>query len=69
MMNKKAIFFDLDGTLLPVDLDTMFGAYFELLRKSEMIRLISGDPEEAFQIFNSAAREMIRQSTANRSFF
>lgn len=59
MKNKKAVFFDLDGTLLPVDLDRMFGAYFEILRKSEIMSLIAKDTEDAFRIFNEAAGIMM----------
>jgi FMN phosphatase YigB (HAD superfamily) len=59
MTNKKAVFFDLDGTLLPVDPDTMFGPYFELLKKSEIMQLIAADTEDAFRIFMEAASYMM----------
>lgn len=60
MKHKKAIFFDLDGTLLPVDLDRMFEAYFVRLKKSELLAHISEDANEAFLIFNEAAAVMMK---------
>lgn len=72
MKNKKAVFFDLDGTLLPVDLDTMFGSYFELLKQSEIMRLIARNPDAALRIFNDAAMHMMEnrgQDTNEAVFF
>ncbi len=60
MKHKKAVFFDLDGTLLPVNLDRMFEAYFVHLKKSELLTRISKDPDEAFLIFNGAADAMMQ---------
>ena len=60
MKNKKAIFFDLDGTLLPVDLDRMFEAYFICLKKSDLLARISENTDQAFSIFNEAAAVMMK---------
>ncbi|MEI6101520.1 MAG: HAD family hydrolase [Eubacteriales bacterium] len=57
--NKKAVFFDLDGTLIPVDLDRMFSTYWDFVRESDLIRLIDNNTEKAIGIFNSAAKEMM----------
>lgn len=67
MKNKKAVFFDLDGTLVPTDLDRMFGEYWKILHESELIRLIAADPEEAIGIFNSAAEEMMSTAGGRRN--
>jgi FMN phosphatase YigB (HAD superfamily) len=71
MKNKKAVFFDLDGTLLPVDLDSMFGEYWKILRESELIRMISGNREEAAEIIENAAVEMMGSpgGRSNREVF
>lgn len=60
MKNKKAVFFDLDGTLVPVHPDRMFQAYFVRLKKSKALSMISGNEEEAFHIFNEAADAMMK---------
>jgi len=60
MKNKKAVFFDLDGTLLPVDFNRMFDAYFERLKKSDLLPMICTDTKKAFRIFNQAARAMVK---------
>jgi FMN phosphatase YigB (HAD superfamily) len=60
MKNKRAVFFDLDGTLLPVNLDRMFQAYFARLKESRVLALISGNEEEAFRVFNEAADVMMQ---------
>ena len=71
MKNKKAVFFDLDGTLLPVDPDTMFGPYFELLKSSEVMQLIAKDADAAFRIFMDAAGYMMenRGKDTNEAVF
>ncbi len=62
MKNKKAVFFDLDGTLVPTDLNKMFEEYWKILHESELIRMISQNREEAIEIFNSAAVGMMQSS-------
>ncbi len=54
MNHKKAVFFDLDGTLLPVDPDRMFKEYYVRLKKSELLSRISEDREFAFRVFDEA---------------
>jgi FMN phosphatase YigB (HAD superfamily) len=59
MKNKKAIFFDLDGTLLPVNPDRMFKEYFVRLKKSELLSKIADDRDYAFRVFNKAGYAMM----------
>jgi Predicted phosphatases len=60
MNNKKAVFFDLDGTLVPTDLDAMFGEYWKRVRECGFLSRISPNPEEAARIFNDAAVGMMQ---------
>ena len=59
MSNRKTIFFDLDGTLLPVDPDSMFKEYFVRLKKSGLLAQISPDTERAYHVFNKAGYAMM----------
>lgn len=41
----KAIFFDLDGTLLPLDMDVFIPKFFEIVAKSGSLEVINNDME------------------------
>ena len=59
MGSKKAIFFDLDGTLVPVNPDRMFKEYYARLKKSKLLSLIAEDREHAFRVFDKAGYVMM----------
>ncbi|MGI5848647.1 MAG: HAD family hydrolase [Christensenellales bacterium] len=54
---RKAFFFDLDGTLLPMDMEMFFQLYFKGVRKSGLFNRIS--EEQGEEIFSKAVYEML----------
>lgn len=54
---RKAVFFDLDGTLLPLDLEMFIGLYFEAIEANGMMRSI--DPTSGHKIFEKAIHAMM----------
>ena len=54
---KKAILFDLDGTLLPLDMDIFVRKYYELLKKSMVLELMGIDKNA----FNGAVLHMYKE--------
>ena len=59
MEGKKTILFDLDGTLLPMDMDNFIEKYFELLSK-HFADLF--DPKYFIQAVNKATENMIKNN-------
>jgi len=57
MLSKNTIFFDLDGTLLPLDIDMFLKYYFNVLTKkfSDL-----SSPEELTHILMSSVQDMIK---------
>ena len=55
----KAVFFDLDGTLLPIDMDAFLKAYFE--RMTEFAATRGHDPQTFIKALNLGVRAMIDQ--------
>jgi HAD superfamily hydrolase (TIGR01549 family) len=54
---RKAVFFDLDGTLLPLDMEMFIRLYFEALEKNGLMRAIH--PQMGREIFGKAISAMI----------
>ncbi len=62
---RHTVFFDLDGTLLPLDMEPFFGAYMDEMRQSGALRIIhSGRGEE---IFSKAIYAMLGNDGAVRN--
>ena len=57
MLDKEAIFFDLDGTLLPIDMDYFLEVYFKLI--TEEFSDIK-DEDEFIKILMSSTKKMIK---------
>lgn len=53
----KGIFFDLDGTLLPIDMDAFLRAYFK--RFGQFVAMKGYDPELFIEALNSGVRAMM----------
>lgn len=45
---RKAVFFDLDGTLLPLDMEGFLNAYYTQIKKSGLYKLLGKNGEKAF---------------------
>jgi FMN phosphatase YigB (HAD superfamily) len=54
----KAVLFDLDGTLLDIDIDAFLGQYFTALGPV-VVEVIGGDPHDGIRTVMAATREMI----------
>jgi FMN phosphatase YigB (HAD superfamily) len=54
----KAVLFDLDGTLLDIDIDAFLGQYFTALGPV-VVEVIGGDPQSGIRAIMAATREMI----------
>ncbi len=54
----KAVLFDLDGTLLDIDIDEFLGTYFNALGPV-VVEVIGGDPQSGIRAIMAATREMI----------
>lgn len=54
---RKAVFFDLDGTLLPFDMDTFMHAYMKAISQNGFYEMISEDRGE--EIFGKALYAMV----------
>ncbi len=66
---RKAVFFDLDGTLLPLDMDMFTRLYFEAIEESGIMRQI--DPVRGQPIFHKAIYAMLANDghATNRDVF
>lgn len=66
---RKAVFFDLDGTLLPLDMDMFTRLYFEAIGESGIMWQI--DPVNGHQIFHKAIYAMLANDgrATNRDVF
>jgi FMN phosphatase YigB (HAD superfamily) len=62
---RHTVFFDLDGTLLPLDMDPFFGAYMDEMRKSGALDVIHRDRGE--EIFSKAIYAMLGNNGAARN--
>lgn len=54
---RKAVFFDLDGTLLPMDNDEFVDAYFAELKKSGVLEIL--DKDKGMEYFFSSVKYMV----------
>jgi FMN phosphatase YigB (HAD superfamily) len=54
---RKAVFFDLDGTLLPLDMELFISLYYEAIEDNGVMRLIH--PENGHEIFEKAIHAMM----------
>ncbi len=54
----KAVLFDLDGTLLDIDIDRFLGTYFNALGPV-VVEVIGGDPASGIRAIMAATRQMI----------
>ena len=66
---RKAVFFDLDGTLLPLDMEMLIRLYFEAIEGSGVMRRIH--PSDGHRIFEKAMYAMIANDgrATNRDVF
>jgi HAD superfamily hydrolase (TIGR01549 family) len=62
---RKAVFFDLDGTLLPLDMDEYLAQYYRAIKKSGFYDRISA--ENGADIFESAVIAMLRNDGSRRN--
>ncbi len=61
----RAIFFDLDGTLLPMELDEFLGSYFKAL--NEFISARGHDPKEFSEALNASIKAMAHHECASNA--
>ena len=54
MNNKKAVFFDLDGTLTRMDLGVMFEDFYRQMYKHGVLKIFHQDKEKAISIYQNA---------------
>ncbi len=66
---RKAVFFDLDGTLLPLDMKEFMALYYEAIEESGFYGRIS--KQNGREIFNAAVYAMLKNDgrTSNRDVF